>query len=183
MVKTVTITKNSLYSLVSSIIQKAMTLVYFIIVARAFGPSDQGRYSAALAFTTLFNVLIDLGVSSVLTRETARAPQRAHIYVSQMFISRIGISILVYGIIIASASLLGYSQEFIGLVTIAGLASIFDALSNASWAVFRGLRNLFYESIGGILAIAVMIIGGMSTIALHLPITFLMYSVLAGSLV
>ncbi len=182
MVKTVTVTKNSFYSLVSSIIQKALTLVYFIVVARMFGPADQGRYSAALAFTMLFNVLIDLGVASVLTRETARAPEKAYMYVNQMFISRICIGVLVYGIIIVSAIALGYSSEFIHLVLIAGIATMFDALSTASWAVFRGLRNLFYESVGGVLAIAIMMSGGIAAMVFHLPIYYLMYAVLAGSL-
>lgn len=180
-IKTVTIAQNSLYALLSSVAQKILTLCYFIIVARVFGPADQGRYSAALAFTMLFNVLIDLGIASVLTRETARTPEKASLFVSQMILSRLAIGIIVYGIILVSAYSLGYPHEFIALLTIAGTATIFDAFSVAFWAVFRGFRNLLYESIGGVLAICVMIIGGLFVIFFQLPIYFLMFAVLAGS--
>jgi len=48
------VAKNTVYTLGSAFAQKLLTMVYFIIVARHYGPADQGHYSSALAFATLF---------------------------------------------------------------------------------------------------------------------------------
>lgn len=175
------IAKNSAYSLLSTLAQKALTLVYFIIVARVFGPHDQGSYSAALAFATLFGVLIDLGLSSSLVRETARFPERAGVFLGHMFVVRTVLSIVVYAFIIGAAVLIGYSEDLIKLIAIAGLATCIDVVSTSCWSILRGFQNLLYESIGGVIAIVVMMAIGLSAMILHLPVSALVFAVLAGS--
>ncbi len=176
------VTKNSLYSLGASVVQKLLTLAYFVIVARVFGPEDQGRYSAAIAFATLFSVFIDLGLSSALTRETAREPEKARDYLGQMFLLRIVFGVVVYGVIIFLPFALGYSQELQGMIVIAGIAAVIDTVTTSCWFLIRGFRNLFYESIGSTVAVVIMIAGGIGAIALHLPVIALVYAVLAGSM-
>lgn len=175
------ITKNSFFSLSSSVVQKILTLVYFVLIARVFGPEDQGRYSAAIAFATLFSVFIDLGLSSALTRETAREPEKARDYLGQMFLLRIVLGILVYGGIVLLPFMLGYSQELRGMIAIAGIAAVIDTVTTSCWFLIRGFRNLLYESIGSTVAVVIMMVGGIVSIALHLPVIALVYAVLAGS--
>lgn len=181
MIQQKSITHNSAYSLVSTLVQKGLTLFYFILVARAFGPQDQGRYSAALAFSTLFGVFIDLGLSSALTRETARHPERASEYFGQMIFIRLALSAVVYGVIVFSAYAIGYPDELVALIIIAGLATCVDVLSTSFWAMMRGFQNLKYEAFGGVLAIGVMIAGGTAAIIAHMPVKALVYATLAGS--
>ncbi len=176
-----TMTKNTVMFLISIAAQKAMTLVYFVVVANVFGPVEQGRYSAALAFTTLFGVFVDVGTSAMLTREAARKGKEVELLVRSMFFSRIVLGVLVYGAMIWGAGLLHYSQELTQLIIIAGIAAIVDTCSVASWSIIRGFHNLTYEAFGGVLAIAVMVIVGGSAIAMHLPLTMLVYAVLLGS--
>ncbi|MEK7123055.1 MAG: flippase, partial [Patescibacteria group bacterium] len=167
----------------SSIVQKLLTLAYFIVVARVFGPEEQGRYSVAIAFATLFSVFIDLGLSSALTRETARDETRAKEYLGQMFLARITLGVLVYGMIVGSAMLLGYSHELVSMIMIAGIASVIDPVTSSCWFMIRGFRNLLYESIGSIAAIVGMMIIGIGAVILHLPVIALVYAVLFGSCV
>lgn len=174
-------TKNSFYSLGSTLIQKALTFTYFIIVARFFGPEDQGRYSTALAFAALFSVLIDIGMSAALTRETAREPQKAGSLVSQMFLYRIVFGVVIYGVTVLLAYAFHYSPELIQFIYITAFAAVIDVICTSCWAVFRGFQNLKYEAYGGILAIAVMVSLGTVAMVLHLPLAYLIYAVLAGS--
>ncbi|GEM_PF-437208 len=176
------ITKNSFFSLGSSVVQKLLTLLYFVLVARVFGPEDQGRYSAAIAFATLFSVFIDLGLSSALTRETAREPEKARDYLGQMFLLRIVFGLIVYCIIIFLPTMLGYSQQLQGMIMIAGIAAVIDTVTTSCWFLVRGFRNLMYESIGSTVAVIVMMTGGIAAIAFHLPVIALVYAVLAGSI-
>ena len=168
--------------LLSIAMQKAMTLVYFVIVANVFGPAEQGRYSAALAFTVLFGVFVDCGTSAMLTRETARRGRDVEPLVRQMFFSRLVLGFVVYGIMIGAAYAFHYSSELISLIWIASIAALIDTCSVATWAIIRGFHNLTYEAIGGVLAIGTMVILGGVAIFLHLPLPFLMYAVLAGSI-
>ncbi len=176
------ITRNSLYTLGSSVLQKLLTLVYFVVVARAFGPLEQGRYSAAIAFATLFSVFIDLGLSSALTRETARHPGKASEYLGQMFLLRLILGLFVYGLIIFLSRALGYSIELQAMVAVAAVAAVIDTVTTSCWFLLRGFRNLAYESIGSTLAVVVMMGGGIAAIVTHVPVIALVYAVLAGSL-
>lgn len=183
MIQEKTVAKNSLYSLSSSVVQKILTLAYFVIVARAFGPEDQGRYSAALAFATLFSVFIDLGLSSALTREIARTPERASQFLGQMFLCRIALGIGVYGGMIGIASLAGYSSELVSMISIAGIVAVIDTITSSCWFLLRGFRNLLYESLGSIAAILGMMAGGIVFIVMGFPVIALVYAVLFGSVV
>jgi len=176
------VTKNSLYSLGSSVIQKLLTLVYFVLVARVFGPEDQGRYSAAIAFATLFSVFIDLGLSSALTRETARATEKAHEYLGQMFLIRTALGVLVYILIVVLSHIFGYSHELQAMIAVAGIAATIDTVTTSCWFLLRGFRNLFYEAIGATAAVVAMMVCGIGAIATHAPVIVLVYAVLAGSI-
>lgn len=175
------VSQNSVYLLASSIAQKGLTLLYFIVVARQFGPAEQGMYSAVLSFAALFSVLIDLGLSSALTREIARDRERAREYSMHMLLLRLGIGAVVYLVMLVSAWLLGYQQLFIRLLFLAGIASLLDVVATSLWAVIRGFQNLKYEAIGGVLAIGVMVIIGGVSMTLHLPLLALVVAVLLGS--
>src|SRR5438094_7945621 len=55
---------------------KALDFALYLLLANRLGVAEFGRYMFALSFTLLFNALGDLGISTVFTREVARAPGR-----------------------------------------------------------------------------------------------------------
>lgn len=155
--KAESITKNSLYLLASSIIQKLFNLIYFVCIARAFGPLEQGKYSAALAFCTLFSVFIDFGASAVLTRETARNREKAGVYLGQILFFRLSVGVLTYGVILASSYFAGYSGELRYLIALAGISTLLDMISTAQWALFRGFQNFKYEG-GALIGVSALML-------------------------
>ncbi|MEK7618841.1 MAG: flippase [Patescibacteria group bacterium] len=175
------IARNASYALVSTVIQKALTLFYFILVARTYGPAEQGLYSAALAYTTLFGVLIDLGLSSALVRETARNPDGAQRFLSAMLVVRLVLSVVVYALMIAVAHGIGYSSDLVTLLYVAGVIACIDVVATSCWGIMRGFQNLLYESIGGVLGIGAMIFFGGGAMLLGMPVFALVWAVLAGS--
>ncbi|MBI2483606.1 flippase [Candidatus Uhrbacteria bacterium] len=183
MIQNIGVVKNSFYILLSAVFQKVLTLIYFIIVARYYGPQDQGLYSAALSFTTLMSVFIDLGISSALTRETARDPKAAAPLVSQCFFLRIATGALVYGSMLAVAYLLGYPKALVTLIYVAGIIAVLDTFTVAGWFSVRGFQNLIYEARGGFAAVAVMVAVGALIMVVDLPIFYLLFATLAGSVI
>ena len=67
-----TLTQNTTYYTVALVFQKVLAFVYFTFLARGLAVDELGKYAFAFAFTTIFSVLIDVGLSSVLTREIAK---------------------------------------------------------------------------------------------------------------
>ncbi len=66
------IARNTSYFTAALIVQKAITFLYFIILARYFIPEALGKYYFAQSFTTIFSIFIDLGMANVLIREIAK---------------------------------------------------------------------------------------------------------------
>ncbi len=66
--------KNTSFMLVASIGQKIISLVYFALIARLLGPEQTGLYTSVLATSTIAVVFVDLGLTNVFIRDTARAP-------------------------------------------------------------------------------------------------------------
>lgn len=177
------VAKNTLVSLGSAFGQKLLTMIFFIIVARHYGPADQGHYSSALAFATLFSIFVDLGISSALTRETARRQQGVAPFVGQMFVLRIASALFVYPGMIAMAYVFHYPASLIAMIMIAGVIAVIDTFTVACWFVLRGFQNLLYESYGGVAAVLAMVVSGLAFIAFGLPIGYLLWSVFIGSMV
>ena len=175
------IARNSTYLLAASIIQKILNLVYFVLIARSFGPADQGKYSTALAFAALFSVAVDFGAAAVLTREIARDTSKASQYLSHILCFRIVVGIITYGVIIAAASLIGYSGELQFLIALASISMVLDMVSTAVWAVFRGFQNFKYEGRAIIGTNLVMVLGGCAFIFLKAPLYSLVAILIAAS--
>ena len=177
------LTKNTSYLTMAYIIQKMLTLVYFVIVARVYGPVGQGQYSASLALAALFAVLTDLGLSFVLTREVARKPERASALLSQALLFRMLMGILIFAVTMLFVWGRGYSDQMILLVALAGIATWFDMISTPCWAVFRGLQRLQYESTSVLMVTAIMVGMGSTVALLHGPLYLLIVGILISSVV
>ena len=53
---------------------KALDFALYLVLARRLGVEEFGRYTFAFSYTLLFTIVADLGISTVFTREAARAP-------------------------------------------------------------------------------------------------------------
>jgi len=85
--KITNIAKNTSYFTLALILQKVISFTYFVLIARAIGPEDLGKYYFAISFTSIFGIFIDIGQSSVLTREVAKRPDEAEKLFSSVFLT------------------------------------------------------------------------------------------------
>ncbi len=154
-----------MYLTLASVAQKAIAFVYFALIARAFGTSDTGAYFVALALVTVIAVFDDMGMTPVLIREVAKAPERALHWVRTM----IGIKVITIPVTVLIAwflpQFMGYDLELIWLVRLAILVMLADTLSLSFYGVLRGLHTLKYESVG-------IFFGQMITAAVGLTLIF-----------
>lgn len=67
-----TIAKNTGFLFIAGIIEKAISFILVIIIARYLGDVGMGKYSFAFAYTSIFVMFADFGISTFMIREVAR---------------------------------------------------------------------------------------------------------------
>jgi O-antigen/teichoic acid export membrane protein len=163
---------TSLYT-AASVIQKAVSFIYFTIVARLIGVESTGQYFFALSFAAIFTVIADFGLASVLTRESSRYPEQTEKYVTTVLWTKIAFGLGAYILMIASSYILGYDAILKKLIVVAGLTMVFDNLHNVFFGVFRAHRNLLYESIGIIMSQSITMVIGLFALWQRWPLWWL----------
>ncbi len=159
-----TVTRNTTYLTTSYIWQKILSFFYFVLVARFIGVEDLGKYTFAISFATLFSVFIDLGLNQALIRESAKFHEKSKTYLSSIMVVKLLATFVVYAVVVVVINLLGYPSLTKLLVYLAGIPMIFDQFANTFWSVFRGYRNLKWESVS--IAINQVIIVGVGLFVL-----------------
>src|SRR3989338_3989417 len=108
--KITNIAKNTSYFTLALVLQKVISFTYFVLIARALGPEDLGKYYFAISFASIFSILIDLGLTNVLTREIAKTKDKANAYLGACLAIKLPLSVLTGLLIIILANLLGYAE-------------------------------------------------------------------------
>jgi O-antigen/teichoic acid export membrane protein len=161
MVQTKTITQNASFYTTALIIQKVLAFIYFTFLARYLPVDDLGKYTFAFSFTTIFSVLVDVGLSAILTREIAKNKEKEENLLANILGLKIILSVAIYALIILLINLLGYLELTKKLVYLTGVIMLLDNFSLTWWGVLRGHENLKYESIGiTLFQIIVVSLGG-----------------------
>ncbi len=68
---------NTAIAFAGNALQRGLTFVITLILARGLGEERFGLYSYVVSYMFLFGFLADLGVERVVTRELSRHPQKA----------------------------------------------------------------------------------------------------------
>ncbi len=153
--------RNTSFFTLALVGQKIISFLYFTFLARLFGPEAIGKYVFALSLTTLFSVLLDLGLANVLTREVARQPDSAERYARLVIGFKILAMLVVVALAIAFMWLAGYGLLARQLVYIAAVVMVLDSFTLTAYSTIRGFHNLTWESIGTVLMQAITAGGGL----------------------
>jgi len=180
--KVVNIARNTSYYTLALILQKVVSFSYFVIIARALGPEDLGKYYFALSFTTIFAVFIDLGFSSISTRETAKEPGQAGQYLNNILGLKLPLTLIVWLILVATVNLMGYPDLTKLLVYLASACMILDSFTLTFFATSRGFHNLSFESFSSVIYQLIVLSAGLTTLKLGYGVEWQMGALVAASL-
>ncbi len=172
---------NTAYLVSAFIGQKILAFAYFIVVARHAGVEGTGRYFLALTFTTMFSIFVDLGLSNIVVRETAKFPEKAQPILSTVLGLKAGLAVLTVAATLIMARLLNYPPETRFMITLASAVMVLDSIHLVFYAAMRGFQNLRYEAIGVVSGQAVTISAGLLFIFLGLPLYWLIIALFLGS--
>src|SRR3989338_738371 len=180
--KIANIAKNTSYFTLALVLQKIISFTYFTLIARALGPEDLGKYYFAISFASVFSILMDIGLTNVLTREIAREKNKANIYLGSVMAVKLPLSVITGLIIILAANLLGYGELTKILIFFSTVCVILDSFTSAFFSASRGFHNLSFESLSSVLFQLIVLVTGLTILKLDLGLKWLMGSLLLASI-
>ncbi|MDP2586552.1 MAG: flippase [Candidatus Komeilibacteria bacterium] len=175
------IAKNTSYFTSALVIQKIISFVYFSYIAVKIGAGSLGSYTFALYFTTIFAVLIDVGLSNVLVREVAKFKEKSQQYLTAVMAVKVPLAILVYAAVFLTINFLDNPVLVKQLVYLAGIIMVLDSFTLTFYAFLRGHQNLKLESAGTIIFQLIVFVAGIIIVNLTDDLRFLILAILFAS--
>ena len=176
------VSRNTLFLTIAYTLQKVISFGYFIYYARYIGYIGTGQFVFAVSFTTVFGILVDLGLNPVLIREVSRFKNKAQKYFSAVFTVKVFFALIAILLIYISINTLSYPDTTKSLVYFAGFVMLFESFSLSIFGVFRGFHNLKYESIGTLIYQLLVVGSGIVMLQIFKQPIVLGIAILLGSM-
>ena len=162
--------KNTSWLSISQVITSICAFFWTILIAIYLGVSDYGVVSFAISFTGLLGIIMDLGMSTYITREIAKHRDMVQKYFNNIFLFKLLLAIVLFFISGSLLYILGYSQLTILITLIFTIEIIFMSMLSFLNGVFQALEKVKYQSIGGILNSGLLLIGILITMGFNLGV-------------
>jgi O-antigen/teichoic acid export membrane protein len=128
---------NTIISAGARVIGVALSLVSIGFIARYLGKEGFGSYSLILAFLYTFNILADLGLYSLMTREISRPGADEKKIASNIFTLRIIALLIFLGLAIIAIWFFPYTSQIKLGVLIASVAFLFMSSTQVLMGIFQ----------------------------------------------
>jgi O-antigen/teichoic acid export membrane protein len=168
-----TVAQNTSFLTIASILQKVISSVYFIIIARTIGTHNNGDYFTIITSIAIFTVIADFGITAVLTREVSKYPEKTEQYFQTAFYTKFIFGLATLGLIYLSKIAFNYPSQPFPLIVLAGCTMFFDNLQMVFYGTLRSKKNLLFEAIGIICSQTLTLIIGTIVILNHWPLMWL----------
>ncbi len=140
--------KNSSWMMISQIITSICAFIWTILIARYLGVNDFGIMSFAMSFSTIINILLDLGVNTYATRDISRDTDLASEYLGKLIPLKIFLSILTMFISLLILVLMGKDYLTITVTLIFVIEIIFITMSGLLQGAFQAFGKMKYQATG-----------------------------------
>ncbi|MBU1165049.1 flippase [Patescibacteria group bacterium] len=176
------VAKNTTWFTSSMVLQKMLSFIYFWYISNNLFPDALGKYVFALSFTTLFSIFIDLGLSQVLIRESAKQVYKSNDYLKNVLGIKIPLAVITIIAAVIGINLLGRPELVKILVYLACSIMVLDSFTLSFYSIFRSAQNLKFESIGTILFQIINFALGITALKMTGDVRYLMLALVTASL-
>lgn len=154
------IIKNSFWLFTGEIGMRILKLVIFIYAARKLGTSEWGIFSYALALMSIFSVISDIGLNSVILRETAQKNNSEKRYIATGFFLKLGLSFLSGILFLGTIIFFKDTNPIKPLIPLMALFLFLDSLREFGFSLNRAYEKMEMEAIAKILATIFLVFFG-----------------------
>ena len=177
------ILKNFSLLTTAHIIEKVISFIIIIVLARYLGAEGYGIYALALSFIGLFIQLLDGGLNCLLMRETARKVADRQQLLGRVLAGKVIMGVVVFLGIVCLAIGLAYPKDALYSILIYGIAMIILSFTDTFRAVFLAFEKAEFEGLLLTLNRFLLLGGIVFCVVLHIRIPEIMVSYLVSSLI
>ena len=160
-----TVLKNAFWLTFGNIISRIIRAVLIIYAARILGVAGYGVFSYALAIAGFFSIFADVGITAMLTRESARNPEERIYYLSTGFFIKLVFILLSTLLILFAAPFVAKIEGAKELFPIIVFLFAFDTLRDFFFGFTRGIEKMEIEAGVNIFTnFAILLLGGAALI-------------------
>lgn len=113
-----------------------------VILARYLGPHGFGLMAFAIAFPSMFSIVVGFGMGAFITRDLARDPTQMSRYVSNGLILKLLLALLTLAVVYSISLALHLSQQKVTLVLMGTLLMIFEGNTRFILSVFQAYQKM-----------------------------------------
>jgi len=155
-----TIVKNVAWLSLSNVAGRLIRGIFIIFAARILGATEYGVFSYALGLAGFFTLFADIGISSILTRDASKNPEKASSYLATSFWIKIFLLIITTLLIVLVAPHFSKIASATILLYFVALLTIFDNLREFLNAFFRAKEKMEFEALVNVtMNIAIAVVG------------------------
>jgi len=141
------ITLNTLFSYIGRILGGLVAVVSIGFITRSLGAEGFGRYSTVIAYLSTFQILADLGLYSLLTKEISQNPEKEKELVGYFFTLRMLFAAGFLFIAIMLVAFFPYPREIKLGIVFTSAAFLFLSLSQIFLGIFQKYLQVYKAAI------------------------------------
>lgn len=124
---------------IGTLFQQVLGFALLAITARRLGPDPVGSFAFALSLVGYFAIPANFGVTALATRDLAQHPDRAREIMAEVVVLHSLLVLLPYGLVVATAPILGADELSVELMPIVALGFVLEAFS-LQWVLYGRSR-------------------------------------------
>jgi len=153
------IARNTGLLMIASLFTNIMAFIWTIYTASYLGTVGFGILSAALALTTIFSVLADLGLSTYSTKEVARDKEKTKKFLANIALIKVFLAIITFVLLYLTIIIKNYPQQSVDVTLIIGGYMLFTSFTALFNAIFQGHQKMEFQTIGNIINSSILLMG------------------------
>ncbi len=160
-----TVLKNTFWLTFGNIASRLIRAVLIIYAARVLGVAGYGVFSYALSIAGFFSIFADIGITPLLTRESARNPEERIHYLSTGLFIKFFFMIVSTLLILFAAPLIARIEGASELFSVIVFLFAFDTLRDFFFGFTRSIEKMEIEAgVNIITNLAILVLGGTALI-------------------
>ena len=141
------ILKQTSWLFAAQSLTRVIGFFYTVFLARVLGVSDFGLYTVALAYFAIISSVADLGFNRFLIREVAKDRGKASQLLWNISLLRLTLTSVLFAIFAVGLYILDADKMRVGLILLATLAILPQAIALTFDAIFVGMQKLQFSAI------------------------------------
>lgn len=178
-----TVAKNAIWLSVAQVGGRMLRAIIIIYAARLLGAAEFGVFNYAITLVAVLTILLDVGISSILTRETAK--NQDPVYRKQVLSTSFVIkaTLLAFGVflVLFIAPYLTKIEMAKQLFPIVVWILIFDTLREFCFAYLRAIERMEWEAFLSIVMNVIIVVCGFLFLYLKTNVFSFTYSYVVGT--